>query len=71
MEKKRGLDARKPDWASSMEYGMPQQSVLKQWPRSQASCSCDYARPGYNNSVRDMAMKKMHGKELSDKAMYV
>lgn len=72
MDKKRGgLDSRKPDWAGSMMYGAPQEQVLKQWPRSNASCHCEYARPGYNNSVRDMAEKKMHSKELGDKAMYV
>lgn len=71
MDKRKGLNARKPDWASDMQYGMPQKAVLKQWPRSDASCSCDYARPGYNNTVRDMAMKKMHSKEQMDKAMYV
>ena len=72
MENKRGgLDSRKPDWAGSMMYGAPAEKVIKQWPRSDASCQCEYARPGFNNGVRDMAMKKMHGKELGDKAMYV
>lgn len=72
MEKKRGgIPDRKPFWAGSMMYGAPQEKVLKQWPRSDASCHCEYARPGYNNTVRDMAEKKMHSKELGDKAMYV
>lgn len=73
MEKKKrgGLDNRKPDWAGSMQYGAPAENVIKQWPRSDASCGCEYARPGFNNTVRDVAMDRMHRRELSDKAMYV
>lgn len=72
MEKKRGgIDNRKPDWAGSMMYGAPADKVIKQWPRSDASCGCEYARPGFNNTVKDMAMKKMDSKALGDKAMYV
>lgn len=72
MDKKRGgVKDRKPDWAAGMMYGAPADKVIKQWPRSDASCHCEYARPGYNNDVRDMAEKKMHSKELGDKAMYV
>lgn len=72
MDKKRsGIDNRKPDWAAKMLYGAPSGNVIKQWPRSEASCGCEYARPGYNNTVRDVAMKKMHKQDLKDKAMYV
>lgn len=67
-----GVHGRDPYWArGGMEYGQPRDSVIKQWPRYDQSCECDYARPGYNNDVAREAEDRLHAREQRLKGMYV
>jgi hypothetical protein len=67
-----GIHGREPFWAKGgMQYGQPRDNVMKQWPRYDAGCECEYARPGYNNDVAKAAQDRMHDREQRMKGMYV
>lgn len=63
--------SRKARWSQDMEYGVPQKSELKQWPRDMSGSMLNYDRPGYNNEVLAEAHRKIGNQSLQDKAMYV